>query len=130
MSIYGIELLGDNVAECRANVREAFVESVGVEVGGELDMAAANVLALNIVHGDALSMMTRDSNPQPITFAEWAYLGKGKFRRRDFRFHTLTQISSLGEGTLFADLSTHEIFTPARDHGVLSVADIAGVGHV
>ena len=26
------------------------------------------------------------SNGQPITFAEWGYLGKGKFQRRDFRF--------------------------------------------
>jgi hypothetical protein len=128
MSIYGIELLADNVAECRENVIEAFADSVGVTDGDDFHAAATNVVALNIVHGDALSMMTRDSTPQPIAFAEWAYLGKGRFHRRDFSFDTLTQMSSLGEGTLFADLSKHEIFTPSRDYGVLSVADIAGGG--
>ena len=52
---------------------------------------------------------------EPITFAEWGYLGKGKFQRRDFRFDTLTQMSSFGEeGTLFADLGKHEIFTPTK----------------
>jgi hypothetical protein len=128
MSIYGIELLSDNVAECRDNLLEVFVGTVGVNVGDELHTAAANVLALNIVHGDALSMTTCESIPQAITFAEWAYLGKGRFHRRDFRFDTLTQMSSLGEGTLFAGLGKHEIFTPTKDHGVLSVADIAQGG--
>ena len=36
-------------------------------------------------------------------------------------------MSSFGEeDTLFADLGKHEIFTPTKDHGSLSVADIAG----
>jgi hypothetical protein len=129
MSIYGIELLADNVAECRTNVLEVFVDAVGVNVDDEWYAAAVNVLAVNIVHGDALSMTTREANPQPITFAEWSYLGKGRYHRRDFRFDTLTQMSSLGEeGTLFAGLGKHEIFTPTRDHGSLTVADIAKHG--
>ena len=71
-------------------------------------------------------MQTRATTPQPITFAEWSYLGKGRYHRRDFRFDTLTQMSSFGEeDTLFADLGKHEIFTPTRDHGHLTVAEIA-----
>lgn len=129
MSIYGIELLADNVAECRENVLEVFVDAVGVNVCDEWYAAAVNVLAVNIVHGDALSMTTREASPHPITFAEWSYLGKGRYRRRDFRFDTLTQMSSLGEeGTLFAGVGKHEIFTPTRDHGSLTVADIAKDG--
>ena len=31
MSIYGIELLADNVAECRENLLEVFVDDLGVE---------------------------------------------------------------------------------------------------
>lgn len=74
-------------------------------------------------------MTTKGSRPQPITFAEWAYLGKGKYHRRDFRFDTLTQISSFGaEDTLFADIGRQEIFMPTHDYGSLSVADIAGEG--
>lgn len=129
MSIYGIELLADNVAECRQNLLEVFTVYVGADAGEQWARAAAAVLATGIVHGDAVSMQTREFKPQPITFAEWSYLGKGRYHRRDFRFDTLTQMSSFGEeDTLFADLGKHEIFTPTKDHGTLSVADIARVG--
>lgn len=125
MSIYGIELLEDNVHECRQNLLEAFTRFVGSDASQECADAAAAVLTVNVVHGDALTMQTTTGTP--ITFSEWTYLGKGKFHRRDFRFDTLTQMSSFGEeDTLFADLGKHEIFTPAKDHGALTVKDIAG----
>jgi hypothetical protein len=55
-------------------------------------------------------MLTSDG--QPITFAEWGYLGKGKFQRRDFRLDILTQGSAFSEeDPLFAHLVKHEIFT-------------------
>ncbi|KGN30315.1 type III restriction endonuclease subunit M [Knoellia sinensis KCTC 19936] len=127
MSIYGIELLDDNVAECRGNLLELFVTHMGLDLNEGLARAAEAVLAVNIVHGDALSMQTRTSPLGPIAFAEWAYLGNGRFHRRDFRFDAMTQASTFGEGdTLFADLGKHEIFTPTRDHGALTIADLAG----
>jgi hypothetical protein len=82
------------------------------------------VLSQNIVHGDALTMLT--STGQPIIFPEWGYLGKGKFQRRDFRFDALTQMSSFGEDTLFADLGKHEIFTPIKSYPPLALKDLAG----
>ncbi|MHB1289753.1 N-6 DNA methylase [Georgenia sp.] len=129
MSIYGIELLADNVAECRQNLLEVFVTHLGSSADDEWTRAAARVLAVNIVHGDALTMQTRTSPLGPITFAEWVYLGKGRYHRRDFRLDTLTQMSSFGEeDTLFADLGKHEVFTPMKDHGTLSVTDVARAG--
>jgi N-6 DNA Methylase len=128
MSIYGIELLADNVAECRENLLEVFADKLRLSEVGEWYAAASHVVAVNIVHGDALSMLTQAANPKPITFAEWSYLGKGRYHRRDFRLDTLAQMSSFGEDTLFADLGKHEIFTPTRDHGSLSVTDIAAAG--
>ncbi|MCX8214031.1 MAG: N-6 DNA methylase [SAR202 cluster bacterium] len=129
MSIYGIELLDDNVAECRYNLLDVFANHADTTRGDDCYGAAQSVLAVNIVHGDALSMTTREQPPAQITFAEWSYLGKGQYHRRDFRFDTLTQLSSFKqEDTLFADLGKHEIFTPTRDLGPLSVADIARGG--
>ena len=125
MSIYGIELLADNVAECRQNLVEMFAAVLDVDADDELAKAASVVVAVNVVHGDALTMQTRADPADPIVFAEWSYLGKGQFRRRDFRFDVLTQMSSFGEDTLFGDVAKHEIFTPLREHGVLRMADIA-----
>ena len=131
MSVYGIELLPDNVVECRENLLAVFARSVGVTSDDDWNAAAVSVLNLNIVHGDALSMTTQAAIPEPITFAEWSYLGKGRYHRRDFRFDTMTLMSSFGEeGTLFADLGRHEIFMPTRDYGSLSVVEIARGGGV
>jgi hypothetical protein len=124
MCIYGIELLADNIAECRANVLEVLAEYLNLDESDELYRAAFYVLSQNLVHGDALTMRTHDG--QPIAFAEWGYLGKGKFQRRDFRLATLTQSSAFSaEGSLFADLGKHEIFTPERTYPPTTMSELA-----
>lgn len=124
MCIYGIELLPDNIAECRANLLEIFAGYLSVEESADLYRAASWVLSQNLVHGDALTMRNRDD--QPITFAEWGYLGKGKFQRRDFRLDVLSGSSAFSaEGSLFAQLAKHELFTPTRTYPPMSVTKLA-----
>src|SRR5438477_9052262 len=123
MCIYGVELLPDNIAECRANLLEILAEYLNVDESDELYRAASYVLSQNLVHGDALTMRTHHGGP--ITFAEWGYLGKGRFQRRDFRLDTLTQSSAFSaEGSLVADLGKHEIFTPARTYPPVTVGEL------
>lgn len=124
MCVYGIELLADNIAECRANVLNVFAEYLNLDVAQDLYRAATYVLSENLVHGDALTMRTIDG--QPIHFAEWGYLGKGKYQRRDFRFDVLTGSSAFSaEGSLFADLGKHEIFAPIKTHPAMTVRELA-----
>lgn len=129
MCIYGIELLEDNVAECRATLLETLGEFLCMEESDDLCRAAAYVLSQNIVHGDALAMRTSDG--EPITFAEWGYLGKGKFQRRDFRLDVLARMSTFkDENPLFAALGKHEIFTPARTYAPMAVSDLASLAPI
>jgi hypothetical protein len=124
MCIYGVELLPDNIVECRSNLLEIFAGYLGLDEADELYRAAGSVLAQNLVHGDALTML--DSNKQPITFAEWGYLGKGKFQRRDFRFDVLTHSSAFSaEDSLFAHLGRHEIFTPIKTYPARTIRELA-----
>jgi hypothetical protein len=124
MCTYGIELLADNIAECRANMLEILADYLHLNESDDLYRASSYVLSQNLIHGDALTMRTSDS--QPITFAEWGYLGKGKFQRRDFRLDTLTGASAYSqEGDLFADLGKHELFTPAKTYPPMTVSDLA-----
>ncbi len=122
MCIYGIELLQDNAEECRANLLDFFASYLRVAHDDTWFAAAKNVLAVNIVQGDALSMTTSDK--QPLTFPEWAYLTKGKFQRRDFSYSNLTQRSAT-EGTLFEAFEEHEIFSPVRTYPSMKVEEIA-----
>lgn len=124
MCTYGIELLTDNISECRGNMLEVFASYLEIDESDGLYQAASYVLSQNLIHGDALTMRTMDD--QPITFAEWGYLGKGKFQRRDFRLDTLSQMSALSEeGSLFAHLGKHEIFAPTKSYPPMSVSEIA-----
>lgn len=124
MCTYGIELLPDNIAECRANMLDVLAEYLNIDEADEIYRAASHVLAQNLVHGDALTMRTEGG--QPITFAEWGYLGKGKFQRRDFRLDVLTGSSAFSaEGTLFAHLGKHEIFTPTKTWPAMTLRDLA-----
>lgn len=124
MCIYGIELLPDNIAECRANLLEIFADYLRVDASHHLYRAASWVLSQNLVHGDALAMRTHDG--QAITFAEWGYLGKGRFQRRDFRLDTLATSSLYSaEGSLFAHLAKHELFTPVQTYPPMTVGELA-----
>jgi hypothetical protein len=124
MCIYGIELLPDNIAECRANLLEILAEYLNLEESDELYRAASYVLSQNLVHGDALTILTSDG--EPITFAEWGYVGKGKFQRRDFRFDALTQSSGFSaDSTPWADRGKHEIFKPIRTYPAVTVSELA-----
>ena len=124
MCIYGVELLPDNIAECRDNLLEIFAGYLRLNEADDLYRAASFVLSQNLVHGDALTML--DNDKQPITFAEWGYLGKGKFQRRDFRFDVLTHSSAFSaEDSLFASLGKHEIFTPIKTYPTRVVSELA-----
>jgi hypothetical protein len=147
MCVYGIELLPDNIADCRENLLDIFAEYLSLDPSDHLYRAAFFVLSQNLVHGDAMKMRThtescKSCNPsgdtpgdtpstrahtcQPIIFAEWGYLGKGKFQRRDFRFDTLTLSSAFSaEDSLFAHLGKHEIFTPTKTYPPMTVSELA-----
>jgi len=124
MCIYGIELLPDNITECRAHLLAIFSEYLGLAPTDDLYRAGFYVLSQNLVHGDALTMRTHAA--EPITFAEWGYLGKGRFQRRDFRFDNLSQSSAFNAAdSLFANLGMHEIFAPAKTYPPMTVGDLA-----
>lgn len=124
MCIYGIELLADNIAECRANLLEVLGDALQVDEQDDLYRAGSYVLSQNLVHGDALTMRTHDG--APITFAEWGYLGKGKFQRRDFRLDILTRTSAFAkDAAFFGPQGTHEVFTPIRSYRPVTMRELA-----
>ncbi len=123
-SLYGIELLPDNIKECRANMLDVFADYLGLEDIDETYLAASHILSLNLIHGDAMTM--KDAIGEPINVAEWAYLGKGKFNRRDFRLDVLTGMAEFKEEqSLFAHLGRHEIFQPRHAYAPMTIKELA-----
>jgi hypothetical protein len=123
MCIYGIELLMDNIEECRANALEILSDYLNLSEKDDVFRAAFHVLTVNLVHGDATTMRTVAGDP--ITFAEWGSLGKGKFKRRDFRLDILTGMAEhTAQGSLF---DKHEIFTPVKEYPPMTVRELAAM---
>ena len=122
MCIYGIELLEDNVKECRESLLAIFSEYLRVNSDDVWTRAATVVLNANIIQGDALTLTTSDG--KAIEFPEWGYLGAGKFQRRDFRYDLLTERSYI-EGSLFEKLQEHELFKPTKTYAQMTVEEIA-----
>lgn len=124
MCIYGIEILPDNILECREILLGIMAEYLKIEEPDDLYRAAAYILSVNLVHGDALTMQTSEN--EPIIFPEWGYLGKGKFQRRDFHLNVLTGSSAFSaEDSLFADLGRHDIFIPIRTYPTTTMSELA-----
>ena len=114
-SIYGIDILEDNVVECRKRLFDIFDQkytSLFKEaVKEECRAAVKYILEKNIIWGDALDLKTVDENPQRIVFSEWSPVNGSMFKRRDFTFHGLLGHEAIKELPLFSDLGD-DVFIP------------------
>jgi hypothetical protein len=122
MCIYGIELLNDNIEECRKILLEIFAGFLKIDEEDTWHHAARSVLRANIIQGDALTLRTSDG--EHIEFPEWGYLGSGKYQRRDFRYDNLTQRASI-EGTLFELFEEEQLFVPTKTYPKMTAAEIS-----
>ncbi len=106
-SIYGIEILEDNVNICRnilLKIVEQKYKNIFRKTFKENYLSCIKfVLSKNIVWGDALSYKSKPEN-KPIIFSEWSFISEGKIKRMDYSFSDLVSYQPFGEGTLFSDL--------------------------
>lgn len=90
-SIYGVELLPDNAAECRARLydiwNKAYTANNRQAADEQCREAVRFILEKNILCGDALTLRQEDSTP--IIFAEWSLVTGNLLKRRDFALDEL-----------------------------------------
>lgn len=105
-SLYGIDLLPDNVAECVARLYQIFVEHYQTAFPKSVKPAVLNaahyILSQNILCGDALKLQTESG--EPIVFAEWKAINGSKIKRRDYAFsHLLDDSKEEYQLSFFSD---------------------------
>jgi len=92
-SIYGVELLQDNVNECRERLFEIFdaeyTQNCKAEANDQCREAVKFILHRNILCGDALTL--KNSTGEPIIFSEWSLVSGNQIKRRDFRLDQLLE---------------------------------------
>ncbi len=112
-SIYGIDILEDNVRECRQRLFKIFdLHYSGLfkeACKGKCREAVKFILDRNIIWGDALDLKTCDVPRRPIIFSEWSPVNGGLLKRRDFMLSFLLnkkhQMSLLNDEGDFADIN-------------------------
>ena len=114
-SIYGIDILEDNVQECRRQLFEIvdgrYTALFPQTAKPEFRRAARFLLERNIIWGDALTLKTVGEPPEYIVFSEWSLVNGSLMKRRDFTFHGLLAHEGMKELPLFSDLG-EEVFIP------------------
>lgn len=129
-SIYGIDILEDNVAECRNRLLEIFHNRYQAKfksaVNPECTRSIQYILQRNIIWGNALDLMTVGNAPVQIVFSEWSLINGSMLKRRDFTFHGLLDHAKMKEMPLFSDLG-EDVFipTPVREFPVVHFLKVA-----
>jgi hypothetical protein len=112
-SLYGIDLLADNIAASRARLLEginaAHAARFKEPLPEEAARAAAYILSRNIVQGNALSLRTPDD--RPIVFPEWSPINGSLLKRRDFAYDHLLGHAHMSNQPLFSDLGK-DVYVP------------------
>ena len=118
-SVYGVELLPDNVEACIERlfgvINGIYLKLYKEKCRGDFRKSIRFVLKRNILQGDALTLKKPDSE-ECIVFSEWSLANGSMVKRRDFRFRALS--SFYEPGTLPLDSirevsdTGEEIFSP------------------
>ena len=91
-SIYGVELLEDNVKTCTKRLYDIFnkiyTNKYKSKCKDEFRGNIKFVLERNILQGDALTLKTNKGRDY-IVFSEWSLVSSGMVKRRDFQFAEL-----------------------------------------
>ena len=96
-SIYGVDILADNVAACRERLfkiwQKEYKSVVKTAYNEDTEKSVRFILSKNIVCGNALTLMCVDENgidtDTPIIFSEWAFIMGANMQRQDFTFSEL-----------------------------------------
>ncbi len=114
-SVYGVDILPDNVQTCRERLLALWSEWYRATFPQSFKPQAVRcaefILERNILWGDALSLKTPDDKAEPILFSEWSAVGATMIKRRDYTLAHLLDCRPFEGNNLFSDLGD-EAFIP------------------
>jgi len=102
-SIYGVDLLEDNILECKDRLYEIFntqyTKLYKKKTKDNVREAFRFILDKNMLIGDALTLLQKNGNP--IVFSEWSNVKGSMFKRREYIFEHLLNDNKTTELSLF-----------------------------
>lgn len=134
-SIYGVDILEDNVIECRNRLLNIFKEEYAGLYKSDWQEkcvdAVKYILSKNICHGDALTLRAIKKDGavgDPVVFSEWSAVNGSNIKRRDFIYADLVDRASHREMPLFSDLDEEAyIPEPIKDFPLVHYLEVGSV---
>ena len=140
-SIYGIDILEDNVENCRERLFGVFNDFYRktYKTGTPDDVAASvrYILGKNIVWGDALTFRRVDRPDDYIVLSEWSPVNGCMLKRRDFMFTHLVTANPFADLDLFPETREPNLFSdsgeevfipkPVKEHSLTHYLRLADV---
>lgn len=119
-SIYGLDILEDNVIYCHERLFNYFNERYTKRYGDDCSQACRNsvrfILERNILWGNALTMKTMGGKGEPIVFSEWSAVNGIMLKRRDYSLAHLLECQSMDNPSLYSDfVQSNFIPTPIKE---------------
>lgn len=113
-SLYGVDILNDNVIACRERLfsiwNEEYTSHCKGEASDEVREATRFIISRNIINGNALTLMCVDAEGNdtsaPIVFSEWTLISGNQMQRSDYTMADLLIYNE--EGTFFSALTEEE----------------------
>jgi hypothetical protein len=115
-SLYGVDIMNDNVLACRERLfriwDEEYTAHCGADASDEAREAARFIIQRNIINGNALTLMCVDAEGNdtkaPIVFSEWTLIGATQMQRSDYTMADLLLHRDTEDFPLFAALAEEE----------------------
>lgn len=129
-SIYGVDILEDNVEQCRLRLFEIFdqiyTRLFKKKTQDGCREAVRFILGKNIIWGDALDLKTKDEPRKPIVFSEWGAVNGSMLKRRDYMLSFLLEKKQ--QMVLFSDEgNVADLNEPIKEYSPVHFLEIAHV---
>tara|TARA_B100001121_G_scaffold268575_1_gene252599 strand:+ start:81 stop:725 length:645 start_codon:yes stop_codon:yes gene_type:complete len=115
-SLYGIDILNDNITVARERLFNKFCEKYNdlfkEKCDPKLTDSIKYIIEKNLIQGDALTLKKINSD-KPIIFSQWSII-EDKVKRREYSFANLVSYSPFEKDTLFSDLG-EEVSIPKTE---------------
>lgn len=127
-SLYGIDLLEDNVEECRERLLGIFEREYGSifkhDFNDKYVKVLKFILSKNIVLGDALTM--KDIKGKPIIFSEWSMpYNDSKIKRKEYSFKDIFSPTLLWSFSTDSDTGEKVILPNVyKDHPIINYLEL------
>lgn len=118
-SLYGIDILSDNIEKLNIRLLDIFIKNYQDnfgEINPDFLKSIKYILKKNLKFGDALNYKIPNSD-KFIVFSEWSMVDLDFIKRRDFTFKDIMAYKPIDGPNLFSDLGDDAFIpTPIKDY--------------